>query len=324
MLVVGGDSSAWALDVATAELALISPAETFGDAEHTWSADGTKIAFSRFSGTGTSSVYVAAADGTDERLLVERAASPAWSPDGTRIAYLNTDPFAGASALSVVPSDTGDSIEVAQEATGPRWSPDGSRIAFISGDPNNFDPFQTPASELRIVNADGTGLETLAEAAPFAPPPAWSPDGTLIAFTALSKGAPGSDPLSQPSVIQVYDLASGEVRTVAEVDGASAAEPTWSPDGTRLAFTVSVSGMFQSSGSLGLVSTDGGGTEQLGTLRDAYYLSPIWSPDGAMIAAVRSVGMDLTSSLIAIRVDGGEEVVLATGVMYAAAWRLAD
>ena len=324
LLVVGGDGSAWTLAVATAELTPISSTPPFGEGEHTWSADGTQLAFSRYSETGTSSIYVASADGTDERLLVEDATSPTWSPDGTRIAYLNTDPFAGASALTVVDVETGDSIELAEGAIGPRWSPDGTRIAFISADLSTVEPVEMTAAELRIVNADGTGLETLVEAAPFSPAPTWSPDGSLLAFTALSEGAGGGDPFSQPTVIRVFDLASGAVRTVAAVDGASATEPAWSPDGTRLVFNVSAIGMFQTTASLGLVAASGGDVELIGTLDDGYYMSPIWSPDGAHIAVIRSVGLEVTSSLVAFRLDGSGEVVLATGVVHAAAWRAAD
>jgi len=324
LLVVGGDGSAWALDVATAKLSPISSAPQFGEGEHTWSADGTQLAFSRFSETGTSSIYVASADGTDARLLVGDAASPAWSPDGTRLAYLNTDPFGGGSALTIVDIATGDSVELAEGATGPRWSPDGTRIAFISADLKTVEPIEMTPAELRIVNADGSGLRTLAEAAPFAPAATWSPDGTLLAFTALSEGANGGDPLSQPTVIRVYDLASGELRTVAVVDGASATEPAWSPDGSRLVFSLSSTGMFQTTASLGLVAAGGGEIERIGTLDDGYYMSPIWSPDRASIAAVRSVGLEVSSSLVAFRLDGSGEVVLATGVVHAAAWRAAD
>ena len=82
--------------------------------------------------------------------------------------------------------------------------------------------------------------------------------------------------------------------------------------------------MFESSGSIGVVSAAGGAAAQVGTLDDAYYAGPIWSPDGAWIVAARMVGAQVTSELVALPVDGGEEISLATGVMYAAAWRASD
>jgi hypothetical protein len=61
---------------------------------------------------------------------------PAWSPDGTRIAYVVVDEAHGTSELWVVDRDGSDPTKVDLDAavpvSGPRWSPDGTRIAFTS------------------------------------------------------------------------------------------------------------------------------------------------------------------------------------------------
>lgn len=312
--IYGGDGTLWSLDVATAELTLVAESDEL-DVEHAWSPDGSQVAFTRYLDDDiATSLVIRAADGSGERVLVENAATPMWSPDGGRIAYLDLDPFAGGSALAAIDLETGDTVALADDVASARWSPDGATIAFIAGDFTSpmFDPNEPGASELRIVNADGTDLQTLAPAAPFSAAPAWSPDGTLIAFTGGLD--PGGGPVTEPNGIHLYDVARDEVRTAAQIEGAMLGEPAWSPDGARLAFTVTTPGLLAFSGAIGVVPIGGGAPEQIGLLDDGVYWTPIWSPDGEWVAATRSVGTELASNLAAIALDGGEEIVLATGV----------
>ena len=323
ILLAGNDGSAWSLDVVAGELAPVAAGGEL-EGEHALSPDGTRIAFSRYGEMDASSaIYVANVGGDNEELLLEDAAGPVWSPDGTHIAFNNLDPFAGGTALGVIDVASGETLELADEASGPRWSPDGTRIAFTVDDLDAVMSGAFQPSELRIVNADGTGLRTLAEAAPFAAAPAWSPDGSLIAFGALpdgADGADGGDPLTQEMVIKVYDLDADEARTVAEMPSSSLSEPSWSPDGERLAFTVMSLGLFRTSAAVGIGTPDATTPEQIGVLDDGFYATPIWSPDGAWIAVTRTSGMEMSSDLVAIEVASGDEVTLATGVMYASAW----
>ena len=278
------------------------------------SPDGALVAFSRYSDGGVSSdLFVSAIDGRDERKLVEEASSPAWSPDGTRIAYLSLDPFAGGANLQVIDLAGGEPVEFADDASAPRWSPEGTRIAFISVDFTGFNEPTFPPSELRIVNADGSGLTTLAEASPFAYSPAWSPDGTMLAFPA------GTD---SEGTIEVADVESGEVTTVAEAGSSTTlTEPAWSPDGDRIAFSMSSFSLFSSDASIGIVSATGGDIERVTQLEDSYVASPVWSPDGAWLAIARSTGSELSSDLLVIEVESGDETVLANGVSYVSSWR---
>jgi len=320
IVLAGNDGLGWSLDVATAELNAIAQATEL-EAEHALSPDGTQVAFSRYAEMDpSSSIYVAAVGAGADRLLVEDAAGPVWSPDGSRIAYSNLDPFAGAAALGVVDVASGETIELTDEASGPRWSPDGTRIAFTVDDLEGVMSGDFEPSELRIVNSDGTGLHTVAEAAPFAAAPAWSPDGSLIAFAALPDGADGGDPSNQELVIKVHDLAADDARTVAEITGSSLSEPTWSPDGERLAFTVMSLGLFQTSAAIGIGSPDASPPDQVATLDDGYYMTPLWSPDGAWIAVTRTAGEEFSTDLVAIEFASGDEVTLATGLLSASAW----
>lgn len=123
------------------------------DLSAAWSADGQTIAFSRLAGAGDglrqATLYLADADGANVRQLGSaplRGVSPAWSPDGTHLAFISfddrNDPPCPADAcppsgeLYVVGADGSGLRRLTRSSADdehPSWSPDGKRIAFASG-----------------------------------------------------------------------------------------------------------------------------------------------------------------------------------------------
>ena len=312
------DPVAGAVDAAFAD----AGAATFFDLDHTWSPEGTRVAYSHGSETTASTdIYVAAADGSGAELLIENAMAPRWSPQGDRIAYQDADPFSSDAGIWTVDLQTDERTLVAENASSPAWSPDGTRLAYVSAEP--FSTIAEPGpSEVHVVNADGSGDRAIGETSPFSLPPAWSPDGTKLAFGGLPDGA--FDFMSFELTIVVFDLEGGALTTVAAVEGATLSEPAWSPDGSMLAFSASETSLFGVTAYTGLVDPTGGEIAQLGGGDGAFVSSPTWSPDGDWIVVSEQGGLaDFSVSLVAYDPSDAAAVgiELATGVMSIIAWR---
>lgn len=147
---------------------------------------------------------------------------------------------------------------------------------------------------LSVMNADGSGRRVLYESAD-ARRAVWSPDGARLAFLS-----------GQPAALLVVDVAGGGARSVAApVVGDS--PPAWSPDGTKLAYTESVS--FD----LAVVGADGTGKQTLTAgpphTADA---GAAWSPDGKEIAFSRTGNGEAALHLVAS--EGGPARRLAQTV----------
>lgn len=236
---------------------------------------GDDIAFVS-SRDGDYAIYVMAADGSGQRRLtdergdpsttagVQFQTDPAWSPDGTRIAFASARE--GSFDIYVMNADgTGTTrlTSTDENDQGPTWSPDGSRIAFTR---------TGTLAQVYVMNADGSGVRRMSEELAEESEPAWSPDGRSIAY---SRRASGTD------LLEIWVMgADGENRRQLTTIGAGAYGAAWAPDGSLLAFSANRGG---TRFDLFTVGADGAGVRRVvAGPEDAF--EPAFSPDGTTLA----------------------------------------
>jgi len=185
------------------------------DAFGTLSPDGKKIVFDsnrrRVAGEPlfTSDLFVMNTDGSDQTFLV-RGGSPTWAPNGKYIAFHASASGTGIRVTGTLGAATTDSdiflLNVDDMLAGvgsrinltnnpdavdddPDWSPDGTKIVFTSHSVNEPNHNNAVSAELYVMNADGTGTPTrLTFNGEEERAPAWSPDGTRIAYSCRTGG----------------------------------------------------------------------------------------------------------------------------------------
>jgi Tol biopolymer transport system component len=260
-------------------------------------------------------IYSMAPDGSAITKLTDAAAdgmiasTPAWSPDGGRIAFVLSPP-----ELAERSSDAGiyvmnaDGSEVTRITDGrydehPTWSPDGSSIAFTRDQGSSLMIVDTVGGDVHSIRIDGDAF----------PPyqwPAWSPDGARIAFQA-SQG-----PHVETNSVYVADIdgSNAERMTPGRADG----YPAWFPDGSTIAYA--------GPDGIHLHDVESGSDRRLTVCRPSvcgFDFAPAWSPDGSELIFSRQDAGGTSVQLFRVNVDGSGPHQLTNGPLWSseASWR---
>jgi TolB protein len=218
-------------------------------------------------GKRTYRLAVADSDAYNEQIILtstQPIMSPAWSPDGRRLAYVSFEE--GRSAVFVQEVATGKREKVASHPginSAPAWSPDGRSLALtLSRDGN---------AEIYVLDLASKRLQRVTNSFAIDTEPAWSPDGRELVFTSDRGGRP-----------QIYRLAMnggmpmGSPERVT-FEGSYNARARFSPDGRRITMVTGEGNRFR----IAVMDLDTGNLRVLTESR--LDESPSFSPNGAMI-----------------------------------------
>lgn len=252
------------------------------------SPDGRTLVFRR----GYASVWGMTRYGKRPHSLIRLTTGldrPAWSRDGRRIAFGLGDQKVG------VIGSAGEGLRSIANAADPSWGR-GRRLAFRT----TFGPgFREGPKEIAVANEDGGDRRVVVRAVDLGPTadklgrPVWSPTAAHIAFSAY---------VSPRFPLYVLDVDRRSAPRMIAEDGY---DPTWSPDGRRLAF--------KNSDGLWIVRVDGTGLRRLSRIRGSNSPRlPSWSPDGTRIAYVTRPLAKI--NLVVVNVRNGSNQIVARGV----------
>ncbi len=330
------------------------------------SPDGTQVTWTVTQPDGEvnrnrAAIWVAATSGEGARQVTsgeKKDTNPAWSPDGTRIAFVSDRGKKGQIyILDLVQG--GEAHRLTQDddhaSSQPVWSPDGAWIAFLCKVPSvpevvhnveykdetdkpkiitrakyKFDGegfFDHTRKQLFVMPSAGGEARQLTSGTMPVGQPAWSPDGTKIAFASNRSENEDHDRLSD---IWTVEVASGALTQVTPHDGAYS-DPAWSPDSRTLAIighTTPARG--GANDRLWTVRASGGTPQQVtdfdrsigsGIMSDTGAngrSQPVWVGDDLYFLAA----MNGAAQVWRVAVSGGSPTQVTEGTHAIAAWDL--
>jgi dipeptidyl aminopeptidase/acylaminoacyl peptidase len=288
-------------------------------------------------------VWMTSWDGSQSVRLTsspESESSPRWSPDGRYLAFLSGRQEGKGAQLWLLDRRGGEAQRVTQVRGGISdyaWSPDSKRIVLVVEEetdtvaakdtaekktpkPIVIDRYTfkrdivgylgTKRSNLVLLDVGTKKTESLTRGLTDDDEPAWSPDGSRIAF--VRRRVPEPRQIEGSDIYVIEARPGATPRRLTDFAGPDGGRPSWSPDGRWIAFLRGDEPRFSAyhQNKLALVASAGGAARVLTASLDRPVLSPRFTPDGAAILVL--VVDDREQHLARVRVaDGAAERVVA-------------
>lgn len=233
--------------------------------------NGTYVAFESNS-NNSSNIFTMRTDGTRISQLTfgsNQYRFPSFSEDASLITFVSLSD-------NEIYSMNGDGSQLTRLTTNssrdwyPAFNPNATRIAFMSNRDGN--------EEIYVMNADGSGQTRLTNDAATDTRPTFSPDGTKIAFSSTRIGTASKSEIyvmnsdgTNPTRLTFNSLTANN----------QSLSPSFSPDGSKIVYTVSPSGGFSLS-SVHVINADGTNPMRL-TVNYSYAIHPVFNADGSRI-----------------------------------------
>ncbi|MCA1602520.1 MAG: hypothetical protein LC776_13045 [Acidobacteria bacterium] len=284
-------------------------------------ASAGRIVFNK-SGPQAEGIFIMDADGTNVRQLSRSGFEPAFSLDGTKVAFVSGQPPSGCNnnELNLMPSIFGTDQRPLTNVCGydqhPAWSPDGTKLAFWSD--------RDAGEGLYVMNSDGSNqmlvlstssIQRLIEG------PHWSPDGTRIAFEGYNLNA------NNEADIFVVNADGSNPTNITNTPTAEEYSPAWSRDSAKISFSKlngnSSTGF--TSGDIWVMNATGDNQVKLtNAANNVFNTKPTWSPDNTRIAFASNPGNG-NAEIYVMNADGSGQMNLSNspGNDYYPDWQVA-